>query len=78
MNPSGVLEVATLPLRAYLHVGIFLLLNNPVMNELLAHLLLQHRFDGLEIVVEVRAVDVQFALHTHDGAYFAVLSFRGV
>ena len=43
------------------------------MNELGAHFILEHRFDSLEIIGEIRSVYVCFLGYTNDSAYFAIL-----
>ena len=43
------------------------------MQKILTHLLFQHRFDGLEIIGQIGAVNICFLLHPHDRADFAVL-----
>ena len=73
MNPSGVLKVASLPFRRDLDKRRFLFLYDPVVEEFLPFLGLQHGFDSLEIVGQVSPVYIGLFLEHDDGADLAVL-----
>ena len=70
--PPRILEIASSPFGVDLDIGGFLLLQNPIMDKLGRQFLLQHTFDGLEIVGQVGAMHIGFLAQTHDGAHFFV------
>ena len=73
MYPSRIFEITSLPFRCNLDEGGLLFLQDPVMQQLLPFLLLQHTLDGLEVIVQVRPMYVHFPLDPNDSAYLAVL-----
>ena len=50
MYPARIFEVTTLPSGVDLDEGGLLLLEDPIVDEILAPLLLQHPLDGLEVI----------------------------
>ena len=73
MNPTRVLEIASLPFRRDLYECCLLLFEDPRVEEILAEFGFQHRFDRLEIIRQVSAVDICFLLQFHDRTYLTVL-----
>ena len=73
MHPIRKLKITPCPARVNLYVRLFLLFDDPVMDELRRLLLYQHRLDCLKIVRQVGSVHIRLVLELDDRAHLFVL-----